>query len=98
VEQYYLQGIEALPKHIKMWQAEGRTTKMIPLPASWLNPVQGRRWEDELTEVLVKDVQTCCKCGKKLGGYTLTQEGKMCNNCWGHRYDDIKPPAQLRLA
>ena len=27
----------------------------------------------------------CCKCGNALNGYTMTREGKMCNNCWGAR-------------
>jgi hypothetical protein len=41
-------ALEALPKHVKMWEKENRSRNMIPLPASWLNPVLGRRWEDEI--------------------------------------------------
>ena len=41
-------AMEALPNHIKLWEAEGRERQHIPLPASWLNPKLGRRWEDEI--------------------------------------------------
>lgn len=38
-------ALEALPKHIKSWEVEGRAAAYIPYPASWLN---GERWEDEV--------------------------------------------------
>lgn len=41
-------AMEALPNHIKMWDMEGREKHLIPLPATWLNPKIGRRWEDEI--------------------------------------------------
>lgn len=88
-------AMEALPKHVKMWQAQGRTKSMIPLPASWLNPREGRRWEDDLSDGVVQEVKVCCRCGHELHGYTVTKEGKMCNDCWAHR--DDKPVQQLRL-
>ena len=42
-------AMEAIPKHVEMWEAESRDKCMIPLPASWLNPKLGRRWEDEIS-------------------------------------------------
>lgn len=41
-------AMEALPNHIKRWKALGTEREFIPLPASWLNPKLGRRWEDEI--------------------------------------------------
>ena len=41
-------ALEALPKHVKLWEAEGREATYIPHAASWLNPKEGRRWEDEI--------------------------------------------------
>ena len=41
-------ALAALPDHIALWKAEHREQKMIPNPASWLNPKRGRRWEDEI--------------------------------------------------
>jgi hypothetical protein len=41
-------AMEALPNHVAMWEAEGRDKHLIPLPATWLNPKLGRRWEDEI--------------------------------------------------
>ena len=38
---------EALPNHIKMWHARG-DKEFIPHVGTWLNPVMGRRWEDEI--------------------------------------------------
>lgn len=42
-------AIAALPNHVAYWLAKnGGDTEYIPLAASWLNPRDGRRWEDEL--------------------------------------------------
>ena len=41
-------ALEAIPRHVAMWKAEGRDNHLIPLPATWLNPKKGRRWEDEI--------------------------------------------------
>lgn len=38
----------AIPIHVRYWQAAGRTVDRIPHAGSWLNPDEGRRWEDEL--------------------------------------------------
>ncbi len=39
---------QALPIHVRYWKAAGRSVECIPHAASWLNPEDGRRWEDEL--------------------------------------------------
>lgn len=39
-------ALEALPKHIKLWNAEGRDTTYIPHPGSWLG---GERFDDEVS-------------------------------------------------
>lgn len=36
---------QALPIHIRYWEAAGRTKETTPHPATWLN---GERWTDEL--------------------------------------------------
>lgn len=41
-------ALAAIPKHIAYWEAQGTEKHYIPLPSSWLNPVLGRRWEDEI--------------------------------------------------
>lgn len=41
-------ALEALPNHIKMWEMEHRDKCHIPHAGTWLNPVMGRRWEDEI--------------------------------------------------
>lgn len=46
------QAIEALPKHIRYWDAT-TTKEYIPYPATWLN---AGRWEDELEMPEVKAV------------------------------------------
>ena len=38
-------AMDALPNHIKLWQAEGREWRLIPHPSTFLNQA---RWEDEL--------------------------------------------------
>ena len=38
----------ALPIHVRYWKASGRDSDKVPHAATWLNPVEGRRWEDEL--------------------------------------------------
>lgn len=42
----HVAAIDALPSHVAMWEREGRGTRLIPHPASWLNQ---RRWEDDLS-------------------------------------------------
>lgn len=39
------QALEALENHVRLWQAEGRSSEYIPHAATWLN---GARWEDEI--------------------------------------------------
>ena len=39
-------AIEALPRHVRVWRAEGRSMEHVPHSSSWIN---GARWEDELT-------------------------------------------------
>ena len=41
-------AVAALPSHKRVWAAENREPHCIPHAATWLNPVLGRRWEDEL--------------------------------------------------
>jgi hypothetical protein len=41
-------ALQAIPIHVKRWKILGTDKHMIPLPASWLNPDLGRRWEDEI--------------------------------------------------
>lgn len=38
----------AIPIHARFWTLSGRPLEKIPHAGSWLNPVEGRRWEDEL--------------------------------------------------
>lgn len=38
-------AMEALPAHVRYWDAVGTERHYMPHPATWLN---GRRWEDEL--------------------------------------------------
>lgn len=38
-------ALEALPKHIRFWEAEGRASSYVPYPASW---IRGERWHDEI--------------------------------------------------
>ena len=38
-------ALEALPTHIRYWEAKGTEKQFIPYPATWLN---GARFEDEL--------------------------------------------------
>lgn len=58
-------AIAALPIHKRVWDAEGREVACIPHAATWLNPVLGRRWEDEL-EMPVPKPDT---------GWKLTEQG-----------------------
>lgn len=39
---------QAVPLHARYWNLAGRTADKIPHAGSWLNPEEGRRWEDEL--------------------------------------------------
>jgi hypothetical protein len=48
-------ALHALPVHIRYWDAAGRDADRIPHAGSWLNPVDGRRWEDELEMPKPKD-------------------------------------------
>lgn len=41
-------ALEAIHHHVKMWKAENREKCHIPHAGTWLNPVLGRRWEDEI--------------------------------------------------
>ena len=41
-------ALAALPAHVAYWQRAQRDRERIPHAATWLNPVDGRRWEDEL--------------------------------------------------
>lgn len=41
-------AVAAIPIHAKMWKLEQRPLHRIPHAGSWLNPVDGRRWEDEI--------------------------------------------------
>jgi hypothetical protein len=41
-------ALHAIPIHARYWHAAGRETDRIPHAGSWLNPIEGRRWEDEL--------------------------------------------------
>ena len=38
-------AIDAIPSHVSVWEAEGRSKEYLPYPASWL---RGERWTDEL--------------------------------------------------
>jgi hypothetical protein len=40
-----MDAVVAIAAWRRVWQAQGRTTQVIPLPATWLN---GERWEDEI--------------------------------------------------
>jgi hypothetical protein len=48
-------ALAALPKHVDYWQRSGRERERIPHAATWLNPVDGRRWEDELPGDAIAD-------------------------------------------
>jgi hypothetical protein len=39
---------QALPVHVKFWRIAGTSIDKIPHAGTWLNPIDGRRWEDEL--------------------------------------------------
>lgn len=41
-------ALHAIPIHVRYWRAAGRESDRIPHAGSWLNPIEGRRWEDEL--------------------------------------------------
>lgn len=41
-------AIEKLPQHIKLWSTTGTEKQFMPHAGTWLNPVLGRRWEDEI--------------------------------------------------
>lgn len=41
-------ALHAIPVHVKFWKLAGREHSKIPHAGTWLNPVDGRRWEDEL--------------------------------------------------
>lgn len=41
-------ALHAIPLHVKFWRISGREPTKVPHAGSWLNPVDGRRWEDEL--------------------------------------------------
>ena len=75
-------ALAALPAHVKHWN--GKELEFIPHAGSWLNPVDGRRWEDELPRngAHVIAEQTCAKCGGSLAaGFTKRREGLLCNAC-----------------
>ena len=44
-------ALEALPAHVRAWQAKGTEKHFIPLPASWL---RGERWDDEVEAEIPK--------------------------------------------
>jgi hypothetical protein len=48
-------ALHALPVHVRYWAAAGRDMDRIPHAGSWLNPDEGRRWEDELEMPAPKD-------------------------------------------
>lgn len=73
-------ALAALPAHVKHWN--GKELEFIPHAGSWLNPVDGRRWEDELATGTVQVESECARChGSIAGGYTKRREGLVCNKC-----------------
>ena len=75
-------AVLALPAHVRYWN--GREVEFIPHAGSWLNPVDGRRWEDELpTAGQVLAVQSkCVRCGGSIAaGFTKRRDGLVCNRC-----------------
>jgi hypothetical protein len=51
-------AIEAIPDHIRLWAATNTEKHFIPHAGSWLNPVLGRRWEDEIEFPQAKTKET----------------------------------------
>jgi hypothetical protein len=47
-------ALEKIPLHVVYWRNTGREMEATPHAGTWLNPVLGRRWEDELPEVVQK--------------------------------------------
>lgn len=47
-EEEHRLALDAIPNHVRLWTAENRQQSCIPHAATWLNPVLGRRWEDEI--------------------------------------------------
>lgn len=41
-------ALAAIPLHVRYWEVTGRQLERIPHAGSWLNPEDGRRWEDEI--------------------------------------------------
>jgi hypothetical protein len=41
-------ALQSIPVHVRFWQIAGTSIDKIPHAGTWLNPVDGRRWEDEL--------------------------------------------------
>lgn len=41
-------ALHAIPVHARFWEVAGTAITKIPHAGTWLNPVEGRRWEDEL--------------------------------------------------
>ena len=39
---------QSLPIHVRFWRMAGTAPDKIPHAGTWLNPIDGRRWEDEL--------------------------------------------------
>lgn len=73
-------ALAALLAHVKHWN--GKELEFIPHAGSWLNPVDGRRWEDELATGTVQAASECARChGSIADGHTKRSSGLICNAC-----------------
>lgn len=49
-ERQQIQAVVSITDWRQVWKAQGRDSRLIPLPATWLN---GERWEDELPDGII---------------------------------------------
>ena len=76
-EKDYSMIFNALSDQLKSGKWAKCSTKMIPLPASWLN---GKRWQDEVETKRKKPVRLCCKCNTEPITVELSGNG-YCRPC-----------------
>lgn len=70
-----LKAIASQKKSAEWTKEDG---KYIPHPGSWL-----RAWGWEDSVFVDTDMALCAKCRLPLnGGYTSTDEGRVCSTCW----------------
>ena len=79
-ESAHLAAVVAIADWRLVWKAQGRDSRVIPLPATWLN---GERWEDEIPEG-IRSVRHPAMCSPMFHGKRsrkLSRSQSVCSPC-----------------